>query len=156
MRNFCLFGCLLWCLSGCANIIDLEEPKVNLVGIKSVKSNSASPRFMLNLMVANPNNRDLEINGVTFDFKVGSRTLLSGVANNIPTLTAYAETPVNVEASMNFMDMLMLLAQFADAPQDDLSYTLRTRIDPKGFMTFDIEHKGALNDDLKRVLKSKR
>ncbi|MDN3651487.1 LEA type 2 family protein [Thalassotalea ponticola] len=147
---------LLAALSGCANVIKLEEPKVNLVGIESVKGNSMSPRFVLRLMVTNPNDRDLDIEGMAFDFNVGKHNLMSGVANNIPTLTAYGETAVDVEASINVIDMVMLVAKFAESPNDNLTYTLRTRIDPKGYMAFDIKHSGQLDKQLEDAFKTKR
>ncbi len=138
---------------GCAQLKPLNNPQISLAGIESVRSSSMAPRFKLKLLVTNPNDIDLEIDGVAFEFNVADKKLLSGVANNIPTLKAYAETEIEVQASVSFMQLWQLFSTLSKENSKNLTYLLSTTIDPKGFVAFEVEQRGNFNDTLKSNFK---
>lgn len=139
---------LLTMASGCANLTSLKEPEVTLVAIKPMPAQGMSARFNLQLQVVNPNNVDLDIDGVYFKLEVADSKLFSGVANDIAQLKAYGETTVNVNASMSLFGLAQLLLSFSDFQGQAIPYKLNTTIDPSGLLKFDIEQEGVLSPEL--------
>lgn len=152
MRFFSAFSFVfLFVLSGCANLIPLNQPQVNLVGIEPVKGTGLTPRFTLQLMITNPNDMALDIDGVSFEFLLADQKILSGVANNIPSLEAYGETPVEVQGSISLFKLFNLLRKLSNS--SSLEYRLKTTIDPDGFPAFEVEQKGNLSEKLQQGIK---
>ena len=153
----CIVLCFIFLVTSCANLANLieplKDPEVSLVSIEPIKGDTLLPRFILNLSVTNPNDRDLDIAGVNFSLAIEDRNVLSGIANNIPTLLAYSETPVSVTASVNLFDLIKLLSYFSKNTNSDIHYRLKTTIDPRGFIAFDIEKEGLLTESLLGGLK---
>jgi len=88
-------------LSGCTNIQQLRDLEVSLVKIEPVQPVGLSPRFNVHLLVTNPNAQDLNIEGISLQLNLADQKVLSGVSNQIPALTAYGETPIEIQASVN-------------------------------------------------------
>lgn len=145
----------LMTLVGCSTLTSFKDPEVTLESIEPVSSKGMNPRFKVILRVTNPNDQDFEMDGVSFNLDVAGKDLLSGVANDIPTLKAYSETLVDVEASISLFELLKLVRYLGKNLDEELSYNLQTTIDPSGFIAFDIENKGVLTDDLLSGLKLK-
>ena len=71
--------------------------------------------------------------------------LLSGVTNQIPTLTAYAETPITIEASANTLSVLRLLNSLASSPQETLDYQLSARLELTGLrLPLTVKERGSI------------
>ncbi len=145
--KFLLFFVLLL-ISSCANLQPYEDLQIKLIAIDSGKQQGMSPSFTLKLLVTNPNAVDFEIDGLSFKLDIADQQILSGVANNVPTLLAYSDTVVAVQASISFFNLLKFLAFVSTDTEQVLNYHLRTKIDPKGFMVFNIEHQGKLDQNL--------
>ena len=134
-------------ISGCASLQPLKSPEVSLVSIQGGKSQGLSAGFVLRLKVTNPNNIDLTIDGMHFVLDISDRKVLSGVSNNIPTLLAYSETIVDVNARVGLFEIIKLAKHFAKNTDKNINYHLTTTIDPDGFIAFDIEQQGLLTKD---------
>ncbi|WP_372882619.1 LEA type 2 family protein [Psychromonas sp.] len=149
-----LFSVLL--LSGCSTIQQLQELQVRLVKIEPTLSSAGlSPRFNVRLLVTNPNAQDLEIQGMTLQLDIADQRILSGVSNQIPKLTAYSETPVDIQTTVNLFDLLKLLTHLSQHNGDDIKYRLNTRIDPKGFIPFNLNKEGVLNENMLQGLSNR-
>lgn len=136
-------------LSGCSTIQQLQQLEVSLIKIEPMLSSEGlSPRFNVRLLVTNPNDQDLEIQGMTLKLDVAEQKILSGVANQIPKLSAYSETPVDIQTTINLFDLLKLLTHLSQHSGDDIKYRLNTRIDPKGFIPFNLNKEGVLNENM--------
>ena len=139
-------------LAGCANIQPLQELEVSLNKIEPTLTTGLSPRFNVQLLVTNPNARDLEIEGLTVRLDIGEQKILSGIANKIPKLRAYSETPVDIQTTVNLFDLYKLLTYLSERTGEDIKYQLKTKIDPKGFVAFNLNKEGVLNENLLRGL----
>jgi len=85
-------------LSGCTNLQQLQDLEVSLINIAPTTATGLSPRFNVNLLVLNPNDQDLEIEGVIMNLDINDKKILSGVSSQIPTLKAYSETAVEIHS----------------------------------------------------------
>lgn len=137
--------CSIW-LSGCTNLQPLQDLQVSLVSIEPAASQGITPSFNINLLISNPNEQDLQIQGIAFNLEVADKNILSGVSNQIPTLKSYTETPITLSTSINLFDLLNLVAHLSQHSDQALNYRLNTKIDPKGFVALNIENEGVLND----------
>ena len=133
-------------LSGCTNIQNLQDLDVSLTKIEPVQPLGLSPRFNVHLLVTNPNNQDLNIEGVTLQLNIADQKVLSGVSNQLPTLKAYAETPI--EISVNLFYIFKVLKSINQQSADGINYQLKTTIDPDGFVPFNISKEGILDDEI--------
>ena len=140
-------------LSGCTTIQQLQELQVSLIKIEpALSSTGLSPRFNVHLLVTNPNDQDLEIQGMTLQLDIADQKILSGVSNQIPKLSAYSETPVDIQTTVNLLDLFKLLTQLSQHNGEDVKYRLNTRIDPKRFIPFNLSKEGVLNENMLRGL----
>lgn len=135
-------------LSGCTNIQDLQDLEVSLIKIEPTLATGLSPRFNVQLLVANPNAHDLEIEGASLQLDIANQKILTGVSRQIPKLAAYSETPVEIQTSVNLLHLFKLLTYLSQHSDQDIKYQLNTKIDPKGFVAFSLNKEGLLNDDL--------
>ena len=135
-------------LCGCANIQQLQDLEVSLTKIEPTLPTGLSPRFNVQLLVSNPNNQDLKIEGVSLHLDIAEQKILSGVSNQIPKLTAYSETLIEIQTGVNLLHLLNLLTYLSQHPGDDIKYQLKTKIDPKGFAVFNLNKEGFLNENL--------
>ena len=140
-------------ITSCTTVNNLKDLEIELTSLKPLPSSGMTPRFQITMLVTNPNNEDLEIEGIDFKFSVAEHKLISGVTNKVPTLKAYSETPVKLDASVNLFDLLKLISYFNKTDSDTLTYELAATINPRGFVAFDVSHEGKISDKLKSVLK---
>jgi LEA14-like dessication related protein len=141
-------------LSGCTKIQQLQDLEVSLINIEPTTAAGLSPRFNVRLLVLNPNDQDLDIEGVTLRLDINDKKILSGVSNQIPTLKGYSETPVEIQTAVNLFDLFQLLTSLNQHSGDDIKYQLQTKINPKGFIVFNLSKEGFLNENLLQGLSS--
>lgn len=144
----CLVGVCILLLTGCTSIQNLQNLDVSLTKIEAVQPVGLSPRFNVHLLVTNPNNQDLNIEGVTLQLNIADQKVLSGVSNQIPTLSAYAETPVEIKTSVNLFYIFKVLKSLNQQSGEGIEYQLKTTIDPDGFVPFNVTKEGILDDDI--------
>jgi len=135
-------------LSGCANIQQLQDLDVSLIKIEPIQPVGLSPRFNVHLLVSNPNAQDLNIEGMTLQVNVADQKVLSGVSNQIPTLTAYGDTPIEVKTSVNLFYIFKLLSALNQQADDGIKYQLKATIDPDGFVPLSVSKEGILDDEI--------
>ena len=149
-RFFRLFALLLLAglvLSGCATLAPkMDPPKVTLESFKSVPSDSGAPRFEIKLRVQNPNEQSLNITGISYGIELLGREVMSGVTNDVPVIEGYSEGVVSLEASIQLLQVLRLLARLGQAESDALDYRFTAKIDFSGLgPTQRIEETGQVN-----------
>ena len=144
----------LFLLGGCTTIRQLNNLEINLVNITPAQTVGLSPRFNIQLLISNPNAQDLDIEGVSLRLDIADQKILSGVSNQIPRLVAYSETPIEIQTSVNLFYLYKLVTHLSQHAGEDIKYELKTKIDPKGFIAFNLNKEGVLNDQLLQTLSS--
>ncbi|MFT6141134.1 MAG: LEA14-like dessication related protein [Psychromonas sp.] len=141
-------------LSGCTHIQQLQNLEVSLINIEPTTAAGLSPRFNVHLSVLNPNNQDLEIKGIILRLDINDKKIFSGVSSQIPTLKGYSETPFKIQTTVNLFDLFKLLTSLSRHSDNDIKYQLQTKIDPKGFIAFNLSKEGFLNKNILQGLSS--
>jgi LEA14-like dessication related protein len=129
-RSFLIL--LIFFLSSCATMNpNFENPKVKVAGLKMLPAESlVSQPIEITLLITNPNATDLSLRGISYTVGLENFDLLSGVNNQIPTLTAYQETPVKVTVSLNAFQILKFLNHLnKNGIGDSVKYNFDAKLD---------------------------
>jgi LEA14-like dessication related protein len=129
--KFCFYSVLVL-LTACATLTpNIREPQVNLLAIKPLAAEGFEQRFMLTLKITNPNDKSLQIKGMSYALRVEGFNLVSGVASGLPEVAAYGSETMELEASTNLINGLRFLEQMITTKKvrDSLTYSLEAEID---------------------------
>ena len=135
-------------LSGCTHIQKLQDLEISLINLEPTTTVGLYPRFNVHLLVLNPNSQDLEIEGIILRLDINNKNILSAVSNQIPILKGYSETPIKIKTTVNLFDLFKLLTYLSQHSDNDIKYQLQKKIDPKGFIAFNLSKEGSLNENL--------
>lgn len=117
-------------LTSCANFNPgFEEPLIEVTSIRLKNSGSMSPEFDIVLRVSNPNRDALNIDGMTYTLYLAGNKVVSGVANNLPSVPGYGAANVKLQATLSLFGSLSLLNELMNQYQQSIDYELVTRLD---------------------------
>ena len=123
--------CLLLLVQGCSWLQkDLRNPDVKVVGFSTTKggNNLLEQKFALRLHLTNPNDLELDVKGMNFEFEIEGVELIRGVSDDVPLIKPFSEAEFTVQGSANVIQAVRLLKKLQKKPDAELAYTLNTRI----------------------------
>jgi len=112
---------------------DFDPPVVSMESFRLIPGESSVPRFEIKLRVTNPNTQSLDIAGISYSIEVLDKKLLSGVTNSVPVIEGYSETQVLLEADLQWLQLVGLVAGMAQEDLKSLDYRFSAKIDFNGF-----------------------
>jgi len=131
-RFLTLLAVLGLCLAatGCASLTSLETPELKVTSFRVLEQESASleQRFAVGLRVINPNNRDIDVDGIDFSLDLNGRQLARGVSDEPFRLPRLGEAETSVVVSTSLLDMLRQAVELGQQEEDTLKYRLRGRL----------------------------
>ena len=139
--------CAILLLGSCAAIgPKLEDPNVKLVGLRLLPSQGLQQHIAVDLLISNPNARDLSVRGITYKIGVENINFLDGMTDSVPVLKSYQETPVTLEVSADVLQMIRLLEHFhRNGVSDNVNYNFSAAIDFSAWLpTMHVDKKGVL------------
>lgn len=118
-------------LAGCSSLQPkLEQPTVKVAGLQLLPAQGLSQPIEVSLLIANPNDRDLTLRGMSYTVGIENFDVLSGVSNQLPTLTAYQETPVKVVVTANVLQLVRLIEHFGrNGVKENVNYNFSAKLD---------------------------
>lgn len=124
-KQFLFITAVLFFVSGCATMTTkFENPSVEVVSFKMLPAKGFEQNFELGLKLTNPNNFALPLNGISYQLNVAGSTLAHGVANNIPTASAYGESRFVVPVSTSLLGGLKVIKALMASKGQEVSYQL--------------------------------
>ncbi|MCA1789156.1 MAG: LEA type 2 family protein [Thioalkalivibrio sp.] len=135
-------------LGGCAGVRPgYERPSLLLDSFRAIPSEGMAPRFALGLRVVNPNPTPLPLRGMSYNVEFEGYKVITGVAGNLETVPAYAESLIEVQAGVDLISGLRLFNDLLqDSQRDRFRYNLRARLDTGGISRFlVVEESGELS-----------
>ena len=133
---------------------ELSNPDIKVVHFAHIDSdNFLEQRFALRLQLTNPNDLELNVKGISFQFAVAGIEFIQGVSDNVPLIKAYSTTEFTVQGSANVIQAVRLLHKIQKKPQNRFDYTLDAKIDlAHGWpSTFNLKREGNIGlDDLQK------
>lgn len=121
---------LLLTLTGCASLSSLDPPSVDLAGLGPMPSDDGQPRFLITLRVANPNAKDLHIEGIYYELSVEGHKLFNGASAKPTTIPAYAEGELTLTAAPSLLGAIGLFKTLvtSNPNPDRIRYSLNTKL----------------------------
>ncbi len=133
-------------LAGCASLApDIDPPKINLISVRNLPTETGAPRFEIKLRVVNPNKQRLDIAGLSYSVELLNKELITGVANDIPPIEGYSEGLVTLNAELQLLELLRLMASLGTTRSEPLVYRFSAKLDFNGFLpTQRLEESGVI------------
>ncbi|GGA71179.1 hypothetical protein GCM10011369_11170 [Neiella marina] len=122
---------LILMLSGCASLPPTDPPKVSLVGITPLMSDSA-PSFILSVRVVNPNDSPLALVGAAYSLALNDYDLVSGATNDLPKVPAYGEAEFKLPAKLSLFDSIRLATSLLKSKPKAIDYEVNIKLDAGG------------------------
>jgi LEA14-like dessication related protein len=118
-------------LAGCSSMQPkLEQPTVKVAGLQLLPAQGLTQPIEVSLLIANPNDRDLTLRGMSYTVGIENFDVLSGVSDQLPTLTAYQETPIKVIVTANVMQLVRLIEHFSrNGVKENVNYNFSAKLD---------------------------
>lgn len=121
---------ILGSVTACSHLSSFKQPTIQVTAIRLLPGNSLFPALALVLLVSNPNAHPLPLNSFSYELSLNNHRVLSGVANQLPTLAAHGEAEVTLNARPDVAGAGELLYQLMQRPHGQLNYQLKGELDP--------------------------
>ncbi len=119
-------------LGGCASLGRvLEPPEVSVVNLTPEAASGFEQRFQVELRIANPNERALEVTGLRFELDVNGERLARGQTGESVTVPRLGDATLTVPATTTVMDVLRQVLAMPNAT--GVTYRVRGRVFLAGF-----------------------
>jgi LEA14-like dessication related protein len=117
-------------LTACATLNpNFEKPEVSVNSFKILPGGSINPTFEIGLRVVNPNSTPLNLKGMSYTASIEGNKVFSGVANQLPTVPAYGEEEVKLNAQADLFGGIRLIADLMKPKDKPIAYTLKVKLD---------------------------
>ena len=124
------FLTLLIAMLGCAGLeIGFETPTVGVSSFRVLPSDGSMPRFEIGLHIINPNRTKLTLEGLVYSVTLEGHKVITGVANDLPTIEAYGEGEVVLIAAADLLNSIGLFATLLKSQQQKFDYELDAKLD---------------------------
>ncbi|NGP53302.1 LEA type 2 family protein [Thioalkalivibrio sp. XN8] len=149
-RSSAILAVLALCLAaaGCTTLSALESPELKVTSFRVLEQEPGSleQRFAVGLRVINPNNRDIQVDGLDFSLDLNGRRLARGVSNDSFNLPRLGEAETTVVVSTSLVDVLRQAVQLGQRSEEEFEYRLRGKLHLGGMFLRSIpfDHSGRL------------
>ena len=129
MRRYLLLGLLSVLLVGCASL-GLREPiRVTVAGMESLPGQGLEARFAVTLRVQNPDDTQLDFDGISLDLELAGMGFGSGVSNQSGSVPRFGEILITVPVTVSAIAMIrQLMALTENSGEPKIQYLLRGRL----------------------------
>jgi LEA14-like dessication related protein len=128
-------------LAGCA-AIPTKAPEVDLADIGIGEVGLLEQRFVMKLRVLNPNDVDIQIDGLAFELEVNGQAFARGVSNKAVTLPRLGEAMLEVDAVSSLGSLLRQFDELGKGGREAIDYRIKGRLVTGSFGSLPFEHRG--------------
>lgn len=117
---------ILVCLTACATMpSDMEPPKITLANIAPKDVAVFEQRFDVQLRIQNPNNQELEINGLRCDIELNDKEFGNGMSGQKLNIPRFGSEVVNVEVITGIGSFIRQFQEFNKSGVGKVRYRLK-------------------------------
>jgi LEA14-like dessication related protein len=129
-RYFLIQAITILFLSACVSTpSNFEEPSVSVTSFTPKNSASISPQFVIVLHITNPNREPLTLEGISYTIHLDGNKVMSGVANDLPTIEPYGETEVTLNATTDLLGGFQLITGLMNENKEHIEYEFNAKLD---------------------------
>jgi LEA14-like dessication related protein len=135
LRRHLVYLLIILLLAGCATLRpDFEEPAVTVTSFRALPTDTMVPKFEIGLHIVNPNRVPLELFGISYNIELEGHRILTGVASDMPLISAYGEGDVLLKASPDLFSTLRLFTDLMSQPRETFRYGFTAKLDVGTFL----------------------
>lgn len=139
-------GLLILALSACALFPNRDPLNINVVGIEPLQGQGLEIRFAVKLRLQNPNENDIQYNGVALNLDVNGKLLASGVSDQSGTIGRFSEGIITVPVTVSAFAALRQAVGLSETQSlDNLPYELNGKLAGGLFGTMRFSDSGTLS-----------
>jgi len=134
-------------LPGCASMPHRDPLQVTVAGVEPLEGEGLEMRMMVKLRVQNPNDAQVDYNGMAVELNVQGKTFATGVSDRAGSVPRFGETVVEVPVTISAMRAVrqaMGVMQSGGA-MDKINYEMKGKLNGKGFGSTRFNVKGELD-----------
>ncbi len=120
-----------------------HKPQISLVDVRLAGGNLLESRLVLKVRVHNENDKDIVLDGLTFDMLAGDFVLAKGSRNDPIVLARMADTMVDIDATARTLDILRRLPALVQS-DGRISYVVRGEAVIHDYGSIPFEHADSL------------
>lgn len=121
-----LLPLMLVCLTACATVpSNIEPPKISIANIAPKDFAVFEQRFDVQLRMQNPNNQELEINGLRCDIELNDEEFGNGMSGQKIKIPRFGSDVVNVEVITGLGSFLRQFQEFNKSGVGKVRYRLK-------------------------------
>jgi LEA14-like dessication related protein len=130
-------------LFGCASLQGNDPLQVTVAGIEPLQGEGMELRLMVKLRVQNPNDAQIDFNGVALSMDVQGKTFASGVSDEVGSVPRFGESVISVPVTISAFNMVRQAIGMAHgAGTGKVSYAMKGKLNASGFGTHRFTTKG--------------
>ena len=134
-------------LGACASLQHGDPLQVAVAGVESMPGEGLELRMLLKLRVQNPNDTQVDYDGVYVRLDVQGKTFATGVSDARGTVPRFGESVIAVPVTVSMLNVVrqVIGAMGPEAtPPDKVRFSLEGKLSGTGFRTLRFESKGEL------------
>ncbi len=144
----CLMATLFSTLGACALLPQRDPVNISVVGFEALPSQDLELRLGVKLRLQNPNDTNIDFDGVALDLDVNGRGLASGVSDQRGSLGRFSETVLTVPVSVSaFSALRQALGLSQSQGLQGLPYVVRGKLAGGLFGTVRFKESGVIDLD---------
>lgn len=137
---------LLLAMSACALFPNRDPLNINVVGIEPLQGQDLEVRFAVKLRLQNPNDVDIQYDGVALNLDVNGKLLASGVSDQKGTIGRFSEGVLTVPVTVSAFAALRQAVGLTERQSlDNLPYELHGKLAGGLFGTMRFHDSGTLS-----------
>lgn len=126
IRLRALLPLILVCLTACATVPSgIEPPKISIANIAPKDVAVFEQRFDVQLRIQNPNNQELEINGLRCDIELNDKEFGNGMSGQQVKIPRFGSEVVNVEVITSLGSFLRQFQELNKSGVGKVRYRLK-------------------------------
>ena len=130
-------------LASCASLQGSDPLQVTVAGIEPLQGEGMELRLMVKLRVQNPNDAQIDYNGVALTMDVQGKTFASGVSDAKGSVPRFGESVIDVPVTISAFRMVRQAIGMAHGDgSGKISYAMKGKLNGNGFSTHRFATKG--------------
>jgi len=119
---------VLLLLTGCATGPKMEPLEVTLSDIVPGQMSLLEQEYQVKLRVQNPNNFDIELDGMAYQVELNGKGFGKGVARQSVTVPKYGDTVIEGTCISDFAGVLNQISRFTQGAPEKFSYRIKGKL----------------------------
>lgn len=115
--------------ASCSTLSELEAPRVELVGVQMMSADMFAQRFKVRVLVHNPNDVELPVNGIDYKIIMMGDSFAEGVTSERFVLPAKGDAEFDTLVTTNFMSSYARLrSRVAGGKLENIDYEIAGKV----------------------------